>query len=415
MSGVEDTLREIRERAEKALEKKAPLGPDVDLTRFYECSPQERLGSLEEIAAQLREAALYAGVEFEAPGAGTYLQVDRSAVYERVIKPFEGKLEIMTVRRALELYPELVTQYWWKLVPVDADKYAAFTELCFTEGYFIRVFAHQKVEIPLQACLLVSERSRVQSVHNLVILEEGAEANIVTGCASVRGVDEGVHIGVSEFYLDRNARLTFTMVHNWGERFHVRPRTAVHMEEGSFYSSTYVLLKPIASLQTFPQALLNGRDANAQFQSIIFAKGDSVIDIGSTVVLREQGCRGNSISRVCAIENAAVYTRGRLIAYHNDTQAHLECKGILFSPQAKIISIPELEVHGAPQARLSHEAAVGPLEEETINYLRARGLSKEEALSLLTRGFLNVDIPGIPLALKRYIEEIVAMTSRDVL
>jgi Fe-S cluster assembly scaffold protein SufB len=415
MSVVEETLRVVKEKAEKALTKKATFGPDVDLSRFYECSPQERVESVAEVSAQLKEAALYAGVELETPGAGTYLQVDRSAVYERVLKPFEGKLEIMSVRRALELYPEIVSEYWWKLVPVDADKYTAFAELCFTEGYFIRVFAHQKVEIPLQACLLVSEKSRVQSVHNLVILEEGAEANIITGCASAKGSDDGVHIGVSEFYLGRGSRLTFTMIHNWGEQFHVRPRTGVRLEDDAFYSSTYVLLKPVASLQTFPQALLEGKNANAQFQSIIFAKGDSYIDVGSTLILKEAGCRGNSISRVCAIDKAEVYTRGRLISYHDETQAHLECKGILFSPQAKIISIPELEVHGAPRARLSHEAAVGPLEEEAINYLRARGLKKEEALSLLTRGFLSIDLPGIPALLKAYIDEVIKVTSRDIM
>lgn len=415
MSTKEEVLRIVKERAEEAIDKKAPFGPDVDLSRFYQCSPQERIDSLEEISSQLKEAALYAGVELEKEGAGTYLQIDRSAVYERVLEPFEGKLEIMSIHRALELYPEIISQYFWQLLPVDTDKYTAFAELCFMEGYFIRVFAHQKVDIPLQACLLVSEKARVQSIHNLVILEEGSEANIITGCASVRGNEEGVHIGISEFYLGPHSRLTFTMIHNWGERFHVRPRTAIRMEEGSFYSSTYVLLKPVASLQTFPRALLEGKDANAQFQSIIFAKGNSYIDIGSTLVLKEAGCRGNSVSRVCAVDEAQAYTRGRLISYHDLTQAHLECKGILFSPRARIISIPELEVHGAPKARLSHEAAVGPLEEDTIQYLRARGLTREEALSLLTQGFLNIDIPGIPAMLKSYIEEVIKITSRDIL
>lgn len=415
MSAVGDILQTIKEKAEGALAKKAAFGPDVDLSRFYECSAQERIESLDEVSSQLKEAALYAGVALENPGAGTYLQVDRSAIYERVLKPFEGKLEIMSVRRALEVYPEIVSKYWWKLIPVDADKYTAFAELCVTEGYFIRVFAHQKVDIPLQACLLISEKSRVQSVHNVVVLEEGAEANIITGCASVKGNEEGVHIGVSEFYLERGSHLTFTMIHNWGEQFHVRPRTAIRMDDDAFYSSTYVLMKPVASLQTFPQAFLEGKNANAQFQSIIFAKGRSYIDIGSTLLLKAAGCRGNSISRVCAVDQAEVYTRGRLISYHDDTQAHLECKGILFSPGAQIISIPELEVHGAPKARLSHEAAVGPLEEETINYLRARGLRKEEALSLLTRGFLSIDIPGIPSLLKTYIEEIIKVTSRDIM
>ena len=251
MKVKEDYLREIKERAEKALNKKALLGPDVDLNEFYLCSSQEEVDSVESISASLREAALYAGVELEEnKSSATYLQVDRSAVYQKIQDAFQGKLEIMAVSEALEKYPELL-EYWWGLVPVDADKYTAFSEICPMEGYFIRVFAHQKIEVPLQACLLLSEESRIQSVHNLVILEEGAEANLITGCASVRGNESGVHIGVSEFYLGDNSRLTFTMVHNWGENFHVRPRTVVKMGNNSFYSNTYVLLKPLFLCKLF--------------------------------------------------------------------------------------------------------------------------------------------------------------------
>jgi len=126
MKVKEDYLREIKERAEKALNKKAPLGPDVDLSEFYLCSPQEEVSSVESISSSLQEAALYAGVELgEDKGSATYLQVDRSAVYQKIQDAFKGKLEIMAVSEALEKYPELL-EYWWGLVPVDADKYTAF-------------------------------------------------------------------------------------------------------------------------------------------------------------------------------------------------------------------------------------------------------------------------------------------------
>jgi hypothetical protein len=411
----EEYLHEIKSKAEAAYDKKATLGPDIDLTEFSVCSPHEQIDSIEKISQSMKEAALYAGIDLLDTGnAATYVQVDRSAIFEKIQRAFQGKLEIMSISQAIEKYPE-IRRYYWNLIPVDFDKYTAYAELCRTEGYFIRVFAHQQIDVPLQACLLMSEEARVQSVHNLIILEEGARANINTGCASVKGNKKGLHIGVSEFYIGRNAQLTFTMIHNWGENFHVRPRTVVEMEDNSFYSSTYVLLKPLLSLQTFPKAILKGENANANFQSIIFGKGTSIIDVGSNLIMKNRGCRGNSVSRVCAADQSKVYARGKLVSYNDEAQAHLECKGILFSHQAEILSVPELEVYGAPQSRLSHEAAVGPIEEEAINYLRSRGLTKEEALSLITRGFLNVDLPGVPQALKKYIEEIIKMTSQDLM
>ena len=411
----DEYFQNIKQRAEAAYNKKAALGPDIDLSEFSVCSPHERVDSIESISRSMKEAALYAGIDLlDSGNAATYVQVDRSAVFERIQKAFQGKLEIMSISQAIEKYPE-VRNYYWNLIPVDFDKYTAYTELCQTEGYFIRIFAHQQINVPLQACLLMSEEASVQSVHNLIILEEGAQANINTGCASVKGNKNGLHIGVSEFYIGKNAQLTFTMVHNWGENFHVRPRTVVEMEDNSFYSSTYVLMKPLLSLQTFPKAILKGENANANFQSIIFGKESSIIDVGSNLIMKSRGCRGNSVSRVCAADQSKVYARGKLVSYHDEAQAHLECKGILFSHDSEIISVPELEVYGAPKSRLSHEAAVGPIEEEAINYLRSRGLSKEEALSLITRGFLNVDLPGVPPALKKYIEEIIKMTSQDLM
>jgi len=411
----EDYLQTLKEKAESAADKPAALGPDVDLSQFYLCSPQERIENPEEISPQLREVALYAGVDLNNDKApGVYLQVDRSAVYQKMQEAFKGKMEIMSVSEALKKYPEL-WQYWWQLVPVDTDKYTAFAELCPAEGYFIRVFANQKIEFPLQTCLLLSEDSGIQNVHNLIILEEGAEANLITGCASAREDQAGVHIGVSEIYLADRARMSFTMIHNWGERFHVRPRTVVKMGANSFFNNTYVLLKPLLSLQTFPKAILEGAGANATFRSIVLANEDSYIDVGSSLVLRGAGSRGDSISRVCASDRAQVFARGKLVSYHDQAQAHLECKGILFSREASIVSVPELEVYGAPQSRLSHEAAVGPIEQEAINYLRSRGLKKDEALSLITRGFLNVDLPGIPPALKKYIDQIIQVTSKDLM
>jgi len=69
-------------------------------------------------------------------------------------------------------------------------------------------------------------------VHNLVIAEEGSELNVLTGCTINPKVKEGLHIGISEFYVKKNATLTFTMIHNWGEDFHVRPRSVAILEEG---------------------------------------------------------------------------------------------------------------------------------------------------------------------------------------
>jgi hypothetical protein len=83
---------------------------------------------------------------------------------------------------------------------------------------------------------------------------------------------------------------------------------------------------------------------------------------------------------------------------------------MLVSPEASIVAIPELEADGVPQAELSHEAAISPIAEEEVSYLMARGLAPEEAVAAITRGFLNLDIPGLPPAIAEKLAEAIAAT-----
>jgi len=109
------------------------------------------------------------------------MQVDQSVVYESLNKAYEGQLEIMSTTDALNRY-DWLEDYFWKSVPVDQDKFTAQAALNMTHGYFIRVFPHQKPQYPVQSCLLVAENYISQNVHNIIIVEEGAELQVITGC-----------------------------------------------------------------------------------------------------------------------------------------------------------------------------------------------------------------------------------------
>ena len=86
---------------------------------------------------------------------------------------------------------------------------------------------------------------------------------VVTGCATSKGVERGLHLGISEFYIKKNAKLTFTMIHNWSEFIGVRPRTVIMMDEGATYINNYVALKPVKTIQTYPTARWTARTASA--------------------------------------------------------------------------------------------------------------------------------------------------------
>jgi Fe-S cluster assembly scaffold protein SufB len=410
-------LTEIRLAAENAIDKPASLGPDIDITRFATVSEHDRVAALDSIERQIRETALMSGFSSdESERAASYFQLDRTPIYERVMEAFDGQVEIMSTADALVRYPaEMLEKWWWRAVDPGKDKYTALVALHQTEGYFIRIKAGAKVEKPIQACLFVSESNVSQNVHNVIVVEEGAEANVITGCNIHTDVEEGLHAGISEFYVGNGAHLTFSMIHNWAEDFSVRPRTGIVVEQDGTYVNNYVLLKPVKSIQSFPVAKLVGDRSRAVFNSIVYGLADSYIDLGSETQLIGEDTRSEAVARTVSKDRSVVYSRGRLVGRTNSCKAHLDCRGIVQSAESTQWAIPDLASEGAPGAELSHEAAISPIAQEEVYYLMARGLPEDQAVSMITRGFVNIDIPGLPEALRRQIDRAIEETSEDAM
>jgi hypothetical protein len=194
----------------------------------------------------------------------------------------------------------------------------------------------------------------------------------------------------------------------------VRPRSAVVIEDDGAFISNYILMTPVKSLQMYPTAYCVGRNARATFQTIVYAHGDTRIDSGSRAVLQGDGSRSEIISRAIATDNAKIIARGDVIGEAADAKGHIECRGLMLSDTATIDSIPELKATRR-DLELSHEAAVGKIAEEEIQYLMARGLSEDEATSVIIRGFLNVDITGLPDALAKETKRMFDMSLEKVM
>lgn len=414
MSVISTSRREeLRRLAESARDKKALYGEDIDLSIFEEPEEREGIEDLSKLPPEIQNVVVSSGIDItEKDRAGSFVQLDHSVIYQKIQSAYKGQLEIMSITDALEKYPEL-EEYWWKAVRVDQDKYTAYAELYPVHGYFIRIFPGQKVDRAIQACLLLEENAKAQNVHNIIIVEEGASAQVITGCSIAPKVKEGLHIGISEFYVKKGAKLVFTMIHNWAEGFHVRPRTGIIVEDDGIYVSNYVMLKPVRSIQSFPTAILEGENSKAVFNSLIYGLKDSDIDIGSRIILKGRNSSGEAISRAIVADRSKIYARGTLIAQNDESKAHLDCRGILFSNEGMMYAIPELIADRSPKSILSHEAAIGPIAEEEIEYLMTRGLSKDEAVSLITQGFMDVKILGLPKHLEDYIRKMIELTQKE--
>ena len=340
--------------------------------------------------------------------AGTFIQKDKSLIH---CKTRQDGVGVMGISQALEKH-EWLSGYMWGNISPDTDKFTLQAKEKPHEGYFIHALPGVKTKHPVQSCLYIAKDGFSQNVHNIVIAEQGSELHIITGCATAPHLVTGLHVGISEFYVKKGAKLVFTMIHDWGDKVNVRPRTVTKVEEGGVIISNYISLRPVGSLQMYPTTHLNGKGAVARFNSVLVAGKGSLLDVGSKIVLNAPETRAEIISRGIS-SGGSIVARGNLIGKVAGIKAHLECKGLILN-DGLMQAIPELTGH-VPGVEMSHEASVGKIDQQEIEYLMARGLNEEEAISTIVRGFLNVDIEGLPAALKKKLDEAVTETQKDMM
>lgn len=403
-------MRDVNEKAKEAIHKKATFGPDIDLDSFTaESEKHPYVDDLSKIPEDDRVRLLQSGIEAsENERSGTFFQKDTSIIHADSHHP---GLEVIPIKKALREC-DWIQDYYFKLVSVDADKYTARSALNLHDGYVIRALPGSKVIYPVQACLYIEKENLSQYVHNLIIAEEGSELHVITGCTTSHHLKKGLHVGISEFYVKKSAKLSFTMIHNWAEEMMVRPRSVGLVEEGGLFLNNYICMKPVKSLQMYPTTYLVGKGAVSRFYSILVGHPGSEMDVGGRIYLKAEETRAEITAR--AISNGGkIISRGDLIGEKPGVKAHLECRGLLLKG-GLIHAIPELRgfVDGV---EMSHEAAVGKIAQEEILYLMSRGLSEQEATATIVRGFLSVDIPGLPAQLRAEIDRAIELSDKELM
>jgi len=262
----------------------------------------------EEIA---RDAAKVGIDRTEKNRSASFFHMDESVLFSNVMEGFKDKIELLDIKDALKKY-DWLKDYYWKLIDRDSDEHTRNTDEKMMGGYYMRILPGKKVDVPLQSCMFISKQGFRQYVHNIIIAEEGSEAQIISGCASSKGTGNAEHVGVSEFYVKKDAKLVFTMIHNWTPETTVRPRSVAVVDENASFVSNYVILKPVANLQMYPAAYCRGKKSVARFSSLMYAQGNSYMDVGNRILLEGEESRAEIISRAIAKDSSTIISRGDL-------------------------------------------------------------------------------------------------------
>ncbi len=407
---------EIKSKANKILDS-IEEGTDGIFLNEYSTNDKtkEKIFSEKDIPNDLKNSMNKVGIDISEQKDGLYLQSGNS--HDLCVNNTKG-IEILPIQDALTKYDGKngkldLKNYLWKAVKPDKDRYtaeAAIQEI--TQGYFIYAKKGEKCTFPLQSCLFIDLPGMKQVVHNIIIAEEGSKLDIITGCTVHKTAKKALHLGVSEFYVKKNAQVSFTMVHNWSDSTNVRPRTGIILEENAKFSNFYIVMSEVKNLQTNPFILLKGKKSSYFGQTLIYSKGNSYFDTGATAHLLGEGSKAKIVSRVLSVDKSHVIARGKIIGDAKDVVGHIDCSALILSQDSQVDSIPEIQAKN-PEVSLTHEASVGKISDENIEYLMSRGLTEEEAVNIIVSGFLDVDTSPLPIKLAEETRKIIEMVAKS--
>jgi hypothetical protein len=409
-----DWYRKIRSNARAAYEdferKGAPTGKygkDFEFTRYIPniLPEHDKLKSLSDLDDISRQYVQTVGmIPEETERAGSHLQEDTTVTYTT---KSDGGVIAMNPDIAILKYPWL-KEFVHRLVPVNLDKYTALCTAYSIGGVFLWVKEGTIANVPIQACFLMEMERLAQLPYIVIIVEPYSKVNIISGCVMNPRCRMGVHGCVTEIYIGKGSEVTFNIIHNFKPGYHVRPKVGVMVEEDASFIENYI------ETQMYPTVILRGSNSRASMRSLFFGRGNSDFDIGSAIVFTGENTRGEIVSRTVVLDESTVRLRGSLKAYAPSARGHMECRSLLLSDRAKAVAYPTLKSF-SPEATLTHEAAVGKIAEDQLFYLMSKGLSREEAVSTIVRGFLDLEIPGMPPSLQIFMNRLISKTTEEIM
>ena len=254
------------------------------------------------------------------------------------------------------------------------------------QGYFIWV--KKNIGSYLSTCVSIAAKNTKQNLQNLLVIEKNLKVNLQGICNSQRKNLSGKHQAQGKIILKENATLKYEHFHSWGENDIVEPNYQFILEKNSKLDYFYKNFQSPKKLKINTQ--INVFEKASANLNIIINAIQSNIDINDILVLKEKNSSGIIKLRLVGKENSEITARSQVRA-EAESKGHLDCQGLLIGSEKNnsiIKLIPELVCQNK-KAQITHEASIGKISEEELNYLRMRGLTEKQAIDLIVNGFLE--------------------------
>jgi Fe-S cluster assembly protein SufB len=330
--------------------------------------------------------------------AGVTAMYDSETVYHRNREELESQGVIFCdMDTAVREYPDLVREYFGTVIPPNDNKFAALNSAVWSGGSFIYVPAGVRVEQPLQAYFRINSQNMGQFERTLIIIEEGAFAHYIEGCSAPIYTTDSLHAAVVEIIVKRGARCRYTTIQNWSSNVYnlVTKRAAAYADATMEWVDGNLGSK---LTMKYPAVWLMEPGAHGEVLSIAFAGPGQHQDTGAKMVHAAPGTTSTIVSKSISKGGGRTSYRGlvRVEPGAEDAKSFVRCDALILDGDSQSDTYPYMEIE-ENDAEIGHEATVSKVGEDQLFYLMSRGLTEDQATSMIVAGFIEPIVKELPM------------------
>jgi Fe-S cluster assembly protein SufB len=373
---------------------------NLDEIYFYTKPSQAEGKTWDEVPADIKKTFERLGIpEAEQKFlAGVGAQYESEMVYHNIQQHLADKGVIFkSIEHGLRDHPDMFREVFGKIIPIEDNKFAALNSAVWSGGSFVYIPKGVKVEMPLQAYFRVNQADQGQFERTLIIVDEGAEAHYVEGCTAPIYTSDSFHSGVIEIIVKKDARFRYTTIQNWSPNMYNLVTQRAHVYGNATMEWVDANLGSKLTMK-YPSCYLLEPGAHGEVLSMAFAANKQHQDTGGKVIHFAPRTTSKITSKSISKGGGRASYRG-LLKMHpaaEGSKSNVVCDALLLDDASRSDTYPYIEID-AEDVTVGHEASVSKVGEEQLFYLMSRGMTQEQATTMVVSGFIEPLVKELPM------------------
>ncbi|MGW5051672.1 Fe-S cluster assembly protein SufB [Actinokineospora sp. NPDC004072] len=387
-------------------------GIDFDNIKYFVRSTEKQAQSWEDLPEDIKNTYDKLGIpeaEKARLVAGVAAQYESEVVYHKINEELERQGVIfLDTDTGLREHPELFQEYFGSVIPHGDNKFSALNGAVWSGGSFIYVPPGVHVEIPLQAYFRINTENMGQFERTLIIVDEGAYVHYVEGCTAPIYSSDSLHSAVVEIIVKKGGRCRYTTIQNWSNNVYNLVTKRAKAEEGATMEWVDGNIGSKVTMK-YPAVYLMGEHAKGEVLSIAFAGEGQHQDAGAKMVHMAPHTSSTIVSKSVARGGGRTSYRGlvQVNKRAHNSKSTVKCDALLVDQISRSDTYPYVDIR-EDDVQMGHEATVSKVSDDQLFYLMSRGLTEDEAMAMVVRGFVEPIARELPmeyaLELNRLIE-----------